>query len=423
MATGETTTYRTRSEVPGRILVLGGGFAGLWSAAAAARALAELDKGPDSVEILLVNRDAYHAIRVRNYEADLSSARLPLAGVLDPIGVRHVVGEVAAIDTANRFVEVAGADGIHTLRYDRLVFALGSEIVRPPLPGLSRFAFDVDTYANAERLTRHLASLSHGPTRAGQFTAVVVGAGPTGIETAAELPARLRALNPDAGTRDIRVILVDRSRIGAALGPSAEPVVAKALGSLGIETRGNAEIEALDGRGLRLRGGEFIPAATLIWCGGLRASPWTRQLPVELDPVGRAPVDPFMRIPGVPGVFAAGDSASALLDERHHSVMSCQHSRPMGRYAGYNAARDLFGLPMIPLRIDWYVTVVDLGSWGAIYTEGWERRLVAGGTAAKETKRIINTQRIYPPVGGDRGALLAAAAPVVQTPPGYAARG
>ncbi|MFO1419036.1 MAG: FAD-dependent oxidoreductase [Methylotetracoccus sp.] len=421
MATDETTRHRTTTGEPGRILILGGGFAGLWSAAAAARALSELGKGPDSAETLLVNRDAYHGIRVRNYEADIASARLPLADVLDPIGVRHVLGEVAAIDTANRSVDVAGTDGVQRLRYDRMVFALGSEIARPPLPGLAQHAFDVDTYANAESLARHLASLPHGPARTGRYTAIVVGAGPTGIETAAELPARLRALNPDASARDIRVILLDRSRIGAALGPSAEPVIAEALHSLGIETRGDVEIQCLDEQGIRLRGGEAIPAATLIWCGGLRANPWTRELPVELDPLGRAPVDPFMQVRGVPGVFAAGDSANALLDERHHSVMSCQHSRPMGRYAGYNAARDLFGLPMVTLRIDGYVTVVDLGCWGAVYTEGWEHRLAAVGKVAKETKRIINTQRIYPPPGGDRGAILAAAAPVVQTPPGYAA--
>ncbi len=87
-----------------------------------------------------------------------------------------------------------------------------------------------------------------------------------------------------------------------------------------------------------------------------------------------------------------------MMDDRHASVMSCQHGRPMGRFAGHNVVCDLFGLPMLPLRIGWYVTVLDLGPWGAVYTEGWDRHVVAKGTAAKKTKQIINRQRIYPAI-------------------------
>src|SRR5262249_43779745 len=82
------------------------------------------------------------------------------------------------------------------------------------------------------------------------------------------------------------------------------------------------------------------------------------------------PVDEFMRVRGVANVFAAGDVASALLDGRHASVMSCQHGRPMGRFAGHNVGCGLFGLPMLPLHIEWYVTVLDLGPWGAVSTGG-----------------------------------------------------
>jgi NADH dehydrogenase len=72
---------------------------------------------------------------------------------------------------------------------------------------------------------------------------------------------------------------------------------------------------------------------------------------------------------------------------------------------------------MLPLEIDWYVTVLDLGSWGALHTVGWDRQLHASGAAAKATKQVINQQRIYPPRNGVRAELLAAAAPTVQKPP------
>src|SRR5262244_3379121 len=94
-----------------RILVLGGGFAGLWSAVGAARKLDELRYGPDMAEVTLVNRDGYHGIRVRNYQADLSAVRVPLDDVLGPIGVRRVEGEVAGIDLTEQTVTVTTAIG------------------------------------------------------------------------------------------------------------------------------------------------------------------------------------------------------------------------------------------------------------------------------------------------------------------------
>jgi NADH dehydrogenase len=155
----------------------------------------------------------------------------------------------------------------------------------------------------------------------------------------------------------------------------------------------------------------------VIWCAGMRANPLTRLFPIERDRFGRVPVDEFLRVRGVPKVFAAGDVARALVDDHHASVMSCQHGRPMGRFAGHNVVCDLLGLPLLPLRIEWYVTVLDLGPWGAVYTEGWDRQVVAKGEAAKRTKQEINCRRIYPPLNRDRRGILAAAAPVIQTPP------
>jgi len=89
----------------------------------------------------------------------------------------------------------------------------------------------------------------------------------------------------------------------------------------------------------------------------------------------------------------------------------------MGRFAGHNVVCDLLGEPLLPLQIDWYVTVLDLGSWGAVYTEGWNRHVVLKGKEAKQVKQTINCRRIYPPRTAERRAILEAAAPTIQTPP------
>lgn len=405
-----------------RILVLGGGFAGLWSAVGAARVLDAFQIGRDAVGVTLVNRDAWHAIRVRNYEPDLRGVRVALDDVLEPIGVERVEGEVVAIDLVNRQVACSIGEARHLLKYDRLILALGSRLVRPDIPGLARYAFDVDTYEGAARLNAHIDALPEQPPSPGQFTALVVGAGLTGIEAATELVAKLSSALVRAGgvarTPRAQVILADRQpRIGSDMGDGACRVIAEAMASLGIATRTGVSVTTIDETGATLSTGEAIPAATVVWCTGMRANPLTELFPIERDRFGRLPVDRFMKVESMGDVFAAGDAARSVVDDVHPSVMSCQHARPMGRFAGHNAVCDLLGRPMLPLRIDWYVTCLDLGAWGAVYTEGWDRHVVATGEAAKRTKQLINCQRIYPPRSKDRREILDAAAPVVQAPP------
>jgi NADH:quinone reductase (non-electrogenic) len=173
----------------------------------------------------------------------------------------------------------------------------------------------------------------------------------------------------------------------------------------------------MDKDGLTLSTGETLAASTVVWCAGMRANPLTADLGVARDRLGRVLVDDYLRVIGLRGVFAAGDVAAAKVDDTHMSVMSCQHGRPMGRFAGYNVIGDLLGKPTLPLRIPWYVTVLDLGPAGAVYTEGWDRQVIASGPEAKATKRAINGRRIYPPLDGNREEILAAAAPTLQSRP------
>ena len=396
------------------IVVLGAGFAGLWAAIGAARKRDEIGANSD-IEIHLVDRNPYHNIRVRNYEADLGEVALPLPQLLDPIGVSHGIGEVEAIDPALREISLVTSGGEETLQYDRLVLALGSEVMRPDIPGLAEHAFDVDTYAAALRLEDHLVSLGRSVPAPGRSTVVVVGAGFTGIEVAAEMPARL-ARAGISGNR--RIILVDSNpAVGATIGAQARPVIEMALASLDVEMRLGVRVASVEAAGVHLSSGEFVATQTVIWCAGMRASPLAASFPDARDRLGRLLVDPYMRVADVGGVFAAGDVASSVVDGLHPTVMSCQFARPMGRFAGHNVVADLAGLPMLPLRIDWYVTVLDLGGWGALYTEGWDREVRTTGAAAKATKETINRKRIYPPLTGNKDELFAAAAPTVQAPP------
>jgi NADH:ubiquinone reductase (H+-translocating) len=399
-----------------RIAVIGGGFAGLWSAVSAARARGLFAIPDNELEIVLVAPDPFHTIRVRCYEADLEPVRVPLDEVLTPIDVRRIEGEVTRIDLTSRTLAMAGARGkMPDIGYDRLILAAGSSLARPPLPH-GKETFDVDTYEGGRRLAAHLAAL--GPGSDGAGTAVVIGGGLVGVEIACELPSRLRAaLGADAA---VRVVLIDRGDTGAGMGEGSS-VVRDALQALGVEVRPRTTVTAVGADGVVLSGGEHIQAATVVVATGMRASPLTQDLGVARDRLGRVAVNQFLKVAGVDAVYAAGDCAAARADDAGHmTVMSCQHARPMGRLAGHNAVCDIAGRPddRVSFAAPDYVTVVDLGPQGALYTAGWERgTVVAIGAEAKATKQMINGTRIYPPRNAGRDAILAAAAPAIQTRP------
>ncbi|MEH3147932.1 MAG: FAD-dependent oxidoreductase [Methylobacterium frigidaeris] len=410
------------------IVVVGGGFAGLWSAAAAARLRDELALS-DAIPITLVAPGPLHVVRVRCYEADLAPVGIPLDDVLGPIGVRRIEGRVTGIDPGARRVAVQPRSGpVAALPYDRLILAAGSALVRPPVPGADT-ALDVDTLDGARALARHLDALAAGTvgrSQAGRWAAVVVGAGLVGIEVACELPARLAAARDRAGeTGPVATILLDHApEVGRTMGGAAMPAIRQALAAAGVTGLGGVGVGLIDAAGVTLDDGTRIPALTVLCATGMRASPLAGSFGVPCDALGRVPVDGQMRVAGRSDVFAAGDAAVAVADPAgHRTVMSCQHARPMGRFAGHNALCDLAGRPdrLLDFSAPDYVTVLDLGSWGAVYTAGWNRdRLVAAGSEAKATKRVINGSRIVPPLDRDRTAILAAAAPVIQAAPAHA---
>ena len=120
MTTQELAEQTRRVNKLARILVLGAGSAGLWAAVGAARKLDEIGVLTGEVEILVVDRNPYHNIRVRNYEIDLGNVAIPLGEVLDPIGIGHLTAEVQTIDVAKQQVVVATGGGREILAYDRL---------------------------------------------------------------------------------------------------------------------------------------------------------------------------------------------------------------------------------------------------------------------------------------------------------------
>ncbi|NWL20193.1 NAD(P)/FAD-dependent oxidoreductase [Pseudomonas umsongensis] len=393
-----------------QILIIGAGFGGVWSALSAARLLDKHDR--NDVEITVLAPQAELRIRPRFYEPDVHTMKAPLDELFDAVGVKFVKGSAEVIDESSRQVSYINAAGIQgKLGYDRLVLAAGSKLMRPPVDGLEH-AFDVDEIESATRLEAHIKSLKDKPVSAARNTVVVAGGGFTGIETATEMPARLRAvLGEDA---DIRVVVVDRAaQIGAALGDGIRPTIVEASEHLGIQWILNTTVAAVDANGVTLADGQRIESNTVIWTVGFRANSLTEQVQGTRDHQGRLHVDQHLKVRGHADVYASGDVAYAATDDLgNFAAMSCQHAIALGRYAGNNVAAELLGVEPIAYSQPKYVTCVDLGAWGAVFTEGWDRQVKLIKQEAKELKTQINTLWIYPPAA-DRAVALAAADPLI----------
>lgn len=393
-----------------KLLIAGSGFAGMWAALAAARAAA-LNGREAELEVTVVSPTAALCIRPRLYETAFDEMNPALGPLFEAVGVRHVAGLVDAIDPARHEAVVVDSTGKRTtLAYDRFVLATGSTVFTPDVPGLKEHAFDVDQFASAVRLDRHLQALADAPASATRNTVVIAGGGFTGIETAADMPQRLRAIFGDEA--DIRVVILEQAdAIGPDLGPGPRPLISEALSDLGVEVLTSTAVTAIDAESVTTSSGERIATRTVVWTAGARANPLAAQLPGEHDRFGRVRADRELRANGVDDVFVTGDVAAAATDDAGNTtLMSCQHALSLGRIAGHNAAAELLGLPTMPYSQPKYVTCLDLGPWGAVYTEGWEREVKLERAEAKTLKRSINTEWIYPPAA-DREAAFAAADP------------
>jgi NADH dehydrogenase len=379
-----------------KILILGAGFAGMWAALSAAR-LAALHNRSD-IEISVLAPQPELRVRPRFYEQKVETLVSPLMPLFNVTGVRFLQGEAQRIDAEAKCVWYRNAQNESTLEnYDRLVIATGSHLRRDLVKGAAEYAFDLDRLETALRLEQHINQLGQQLDSEARNTVVVCGGGFTGIEVATELPHRLQAILGEGAKP--RVIVVERGNvIGGRYSEALRDVIREASDELGVEWRLGADVAEVDEQGIVLADGERIASSTVIWTVGVQASELTAQLTAERDSQGRLHVNEFLQVPGYEGIFATGDVARAATDDKgNFALMTCQHAIMLGRFVGHNAAASLIGIEPLTYRQVNYVTCLDLGGWGAVYTEGWDQEVKLIREEAKKLKLSITSELIYPP--------------------------
>jgi NADH:ubiquinone reductase (H+-translocating) len=355
-----------------RVLILGGGFAGV----GAAKALKKAD-----VDVVLVDKHDYHTFQPLLYQ--VATALLEQTAVGHPLrdlfhdqpNLRVHVDTVTGIDLGKRRVQFAE---MAPLTYDYLVLALGAEVNFFGTAGTPEHAFPMYTLADALRLRKHLlerweaADKDEALAEDGALHVVVVGGGPTGVESAGAL-AELYSSNlnedyPDLSRDHARITLVEASpELFGMFKEKLRDYTKQALEERGVEVLLGELVESVEPTRVRLKSGKVLEAHTLVWGAGLQASPIATALGVEVQRGNRIAAEPDLSIAGHPEVFPVGDIAW-ITDTKTDEVLPQLGSVALqaGDLAGENIARLAAGKETKPFRYHDKGTMATIGRGAAV---------------------------------------------------------
>lgn len=328
------------------VIVLGAGYGGLL----AALRLARLARNYGAT-VTLVDQAAVAPDRVRLPEAlvrDVSSRRL--VDVLRGSSVTFRQARVEALDLDHRTVSVTAAEGPRQLRYDRLVYALGSFTDRDVIPGIREHAHTLapGTSVQVRARIRELA--------AARGRVLVCGGGLSGIEVAAEIAEAYP---------DLRVTLATASQIGPGLSQRARAHIAKTLSRLHVSVLEQTRILAL-GAGRARMATENLPFDLCLWTGPFAVHQIARQAGLAVDAGGRILVDDRLRSLSHAEVRVVGDAAALGGAVHRHVRPACASATAMGAYAASALAAELAGRDSRPFRLAYVGKYVSLGRREAV---------------------------------------------------------
>ncbi|MFG1605334.1 NAD(P)/FAD-dependent oxidoreductase [Actinoplanes sp. NPDC049265] len=328
-----------------KIVIVGAGFAGF----TAARKLAALAGG--SADIIVINPTDYflYLPLLPEVSAGILEPRrvtVSLAGALP--GVRVILGEVDSFDLAGRTVSYRDPDGGKgTVGYHRLVIAAGSVNKLLPVPGVTEYAHGYRGIPEAlflrDHITRQIemADTATDPAeRRARTTFVVVGAGYTGTEVAAQGVLYTDALTRDRPEVHPEWLLIDTAdRILPTLDQRLGRASDRALRERGVEIRLGTSVKEATADGVHLSDGDYLPTRSLIWCVGVRPDPLIQSMGLATKQ-GRLVVDEFLNVPHYPDVYACGDAAAVedLTRPGELTGMTAQHATRQGTTVAKNIA-------------------------------------------------------------------------------------
>ncbi|WP_213451702.1 NAD(P)/FAD-dependent oxidoreductase [Rhizomonospora bruguierae] len=353
-----------------RIVVVGAGFAGYH----AARTLCRSGGGAEIVVINPTDYFLYLPLLPEVAAGLVEPRRITVSLPQTLTGVRLILAQVEEIDLGAREVGWVDAEGRHgRTGYHRLILAAGSVNKLLPIPGVAEHAHGFRSIPEAlylrDHMTRQLEladATDDGRERAARSTFVVVGAGYTGTEVAAQGVLYTDALwrrHPRLrGSRPRWLLLDTAPRVLPELAPRLSRTADRVLRERGVDLRMGVSVAEATADGVRLTDGEHVPTRSLIWCVGVRPDPLVARLGLQLER-GRLAVDEYLAVPGHPEVYACGDVAAVpdLTRPGQVTTMTAQHAQRQGVRAARNVAASYGSGKRRPYKHRDLGFVVDLG--------------------------------------------------------------
>ncbi|NEW51379.1 FAD-dependent oxidoreductase [Nocardia cyriacigeorgica] len=361
-----------------RIIVLGAGYAGAFSATFLARRLHS-----DDFEITVVNAepDFVERLRLHQLAAGQELRYRPLAKVFARTDIRLLLARVISVDAEHRTVTVEDGDGIDRLEYDTLLYTLGSTIADHGVPGVDEHTFHVAARPAALRLRTRLDELRE------DGRVLVVGGNLTAIEAATELAESRPGL---------RVSLVTRGELGGWLGVKARRHMLRAFERFDITIHDHTAIERVEKAAAIAADGTIFTADAIVWAAGFAVHSIASASGLQVEPNGQITVDQQMRSLSHPNVYAAGDSAFVIGDNGLPYPMSCASAGPTSKAATAAIIGDLTGRNVAPTTFSYIGNHISLGRRDGLFqlVDGDARAkegALCGRTAARVKSAIINT--------------------------------
>ena len=355
-----------------RVLVLGGGFGGI----GAAQKLKKSD-----VDVVLVDKNDYHTFQPLLYQVATGLLEQPAVGhpVRDLFhgqeNARLHKDRVTAIELDKREAQFAE---LGSVGYDYLVFGLGAEVNFFGVEGAAEHAFPLYTLPDAVRLKTHVlgkweaADKDRALVDDGGLNIVVVGGGPTGVETAGALAelytGSFRKDYPDIDEGAARITLVEAGpEIFSMFKPDIRNYAVEALTKRGVEVMTGEVVESVAPARVKLKSGTELKAHTLVWGAGLQGNALVQSLGLELERGNRIAVDSELRLPSHPEVFVDGDVA-AITDSKTQQVLPQLGSVALqsGEHAGETIARLVEGKEPKPFKYHDKGTMAMIGRGAAV---------------------------------------------------------
>ncbi|MET8796097.1 FAD-dependent oxidoreductase [Nocardia sp. NPDC004568] len=345
--------------MPHRIVVLGAGYAGAFSAGYLARQLHS-----DDFEITVVNAepDFVERLRLHQLAAGRDLPHRPLSQVFAGTGIRLRTARVTGVDVERRNVTVADAAGTDRLAYDTLLYALGSTAAEHGVAGVAEHAFPVATRPSALRLRTRLDELAEGAT------VLVVGGNLTAIEAATEIAESRPGL---------RVELVTGGELGGWLGPKARRHLLRAFDRFGITIHEHTTIDRVEASAAVAADGTVFASDATVWTAGFAVPPIAAASGLEVVANGQIRVDRRMRSVSHPDVYVAGDSAFVIGDNGRPLPMSCASAGFTGAQATSAIIGDRTGRKVETTALTYVGNHIGLGRKDGIF------QLVDGDARAK----------------------------------------